>query len=119
MYYPKSFIATALVALQFTTGSSAFFFRNNLEIVHGGANIQPEHAASYYSVFAREDDPEPEFELVPMSVKDKIVSLKRRAIAGCEEEYTGTPFIFHHFECNFHDIEYHYAIDSQTGRYMP
>ncbi|KAJ8653866.1 hypothetical protein O0I10_010433 [Lichtheimia ornata] len=90
MYYPKSFIATALVALQFTTGSNAFFFRNNLEIVHGGANIQqqPEHAASYYSVFARENDPEPEFELVPMSVKDKIVSLKRRAIAGCEEEYT-------------------------------
>lgn len=109
--YPKSLVTTALVALQFTTGTNAFFFRNNLEIVHGGANIQPEHASSYYSVFAREDDPEPEFELVPMSVKDKIVSLKRRAIAGCEEEYTGMlniwPILWHK-----HDINCHHVIDS-------
>lgn len=48
-------------------------------------------SSSYSSIFAGDDDPEPEFELVSdTNIRSKIVSLKqRRGIAGCEKEYTG------------------------------
>ncbi|KAI8137582.1 hypothetical protein BJV82DRAFT_674662 [Fennellomyces sp. T-0311] len=66
----------------------SFGLRNNLEIVHGGGRtVTP--SANYVSVFARDDDPEPDFELVPFNVKDKIISLRKRGpLSGCTITHT-------------------------------
>ncbi|KAI9323798.1 hypothetical protein BX666DRAFT_2127726 [Dichotomocladium elegans] len=91
MYF-KSLTLAALLVFQCTTTSAlALGSRSMIEIVHGGgsdAASAPQYSANYHSVFARDSDPEPAFELVPISVKDKIISLRRRGAAECEQEYT-------------------------------
>lgn len=85
-----SFVALAASAFVPEALALANPIKNNLEIVHGA---QPkDYSANYISVFARAEDPDVEFELVDApakSIRGKIVSLRRRGIAGCEEEYTG------------------------------
>ncbi|KAI9245512.1 hypothetical protein BDA99DRAFT_472066 [Phascolomyces articulosus] len=92
MYFKSlSLTAISLIALQFSGSADAFpsfGLRNNLAIVHGGAQVDNAPSANYVSVFARDEDPDVEFELVPFNVKDKVVTLRKRGLSGCTITHT-------------------------------
>ena len=93
LFKSLSLTAISLIALQFTGNADAFpsftALRNNLAIVHGGAQVDNVPSANYVSVFARDDEPDVDFELVPFDIKGKVVSLRKRGLSGCTITHTG------------------------------
>lgn len=97
MIFTKKTATITTFALMLVQNSMALAVKNDLEVVPEidltVAIDPPKYSASYISVFARDNDPEPAFELVDddaSDVRSKIVSFKRRGLTGCESEHTGT-----------------------------
>ncbi|KAI9496902.1 hypothetical protein BDB00DRAFT_952523 [Zychaea mexicana] len=92
MYFKSlSVTAISLLASLQLSGVDAFpsfGLKNNLAVVHGGQQQTSTLSANYVSVFARDNEPDVDFELVPMDVKNKVVSLRKRGLSGCTITHT-------------------------------